>query len=143
VILDIVAPGSIDLALMGYADGKTCLSDRFLMSEAKLRQVYQQITAPDSDDEEDLGLEPEPSRRKATKVATRKRKQSPIDSSEVEVSEGEVSGKATLPQSKPRKRAKATGSDKTGGPMQVKDAAKRKAQPAASGSEQQVSKLPS
>ncbi|KAG9126000.1 hypothetical protein FRC07_005272 [Ceratobasidium sp. 392] len=57
VLFLLLAPGGIDLALCGYADAKTWLSDSFLISERELCWVYQAVNAADSDDSDNSDAE--------------------------------------------------------------------------------------
>ncbi|KAB5587967.1 SNF2-related protein [Ceratobasidium theobromae] len=143
VVLDIVAPGGIDLALLGYADGKTCLSDKFLTSEHKLRHAYRQITAPEFDDGEELDSEPEPIVRKPAKPSVRKRKQD--DPAIADRRDGATEVMMPTP-SNPNKRAKITldaqvgqsknpgGASRVAGPKMDVRSVQAKGIPTASGS---------
>ncbi|KAG8710920.1 hypothetical protein FRC09_020876 [Ceratobasidium sp. 395] len=107
VVLNIVAPTGIDLALVGYADSKTCLSDRFLMSEKKLREAYLQITAPEWDDGDELEVasNSQVTTARASKVASRSRKRTLAQSNDEEHTQDHAPGVPAAP-SKPAKRAK-------------------------------------
>lgn len=106
LLYNIVAPDGIDLALMGYSESKSGLSDRFMMSQKQLQQAYLAITAPEVDDGEEIELEQEPtsSKVKATKVVSRKRKHQAEDKSNGVAAE--------LNPASPAKRTKTSGSKK-------------------------------
>ncbi|KAG8734345.1 hypothetical protein FRC11_005332 [Ceratobasidium sp. 423] len=119
VVYDIVAPDGIDLALSGYADSKTCLSNRFLMSQKKLKQAYLEVTSKvdededeDDDEEDDMGITQ--GATKATKVVSRKRKHQVTDGNEEEddVSE-DAAGKKKSGSARSSKRPKASSTRKT------------------------------
>ncbi|KAG9102129.1 hypothetical protein FS749_015712 [Ceratobasidium sp. UAMH 11750] len=112
VVLDIIAPGTIDLALAGYANGKTMMLDSFLAAKQALHRAHTIITSTtvDSEDEDEAEAAYEAdcatqNDAKPSKVADRVRKRRVIDSDD-EANSNEAS---QLP-SKPAKRARATGS---------------------------------
>ncbi|KAG9098672.1 hypothetical protein FRC06_006082 [Ceratobasidium sp. 370] len=97
IVIDIVAPGSIDLALAGYANGKIMMSDVFLAAGRELHRAHAIITSPavDSEDEEEAeaAFDVEsvtPSEDKQSKVVRRPRKR-PVVVSEDEDNTEETS----------------------------------------------------
>ncbi|KAJ1301361.1 hypothetical protein OPQ81_008626 [Rhizoctonia solani] len=107
LVFDIVAPDGIDLALMGYSDSKTCLSNCFLMSQKALKKLYLEVTAPSNDGEEE-GEEEEDffGAFKATNPSTQKRKHQQTDLDKTDTLEGAVRGNKSLHVSIPNKATK-------------------------------------
>ncbi|CEL53169.1 putative ATP-dependent helicase C17A2,12 OS=Schizosaccharomyces pombe (strain 972 / ATCC 24843) GN=SPAC17A2.12 PE=3 SV=1 [Rhizoctonia solani AG-1 IB] len=74
-VYTMITPQSVDVALMGYSQGKAALSSSFLTSNKKLLEVYRNMAAPISaDDEWDVEVDAGPSGLRASKLPARKRK---------------------------------------------------------------------
>ncbi|KDN38064.1 hypothetical protein RSAG8_09749, partial [Rhizoctonia solani AG-8 WAC10335] len=102
----IVAPEGIDLALMGYASGKTLTSERFMMSNNQLQRIYQGVTAAASEPEDDEDAEQQSAvvSTKGSKVASRKRKELPTEPAERDARDekaGELGSSRPVKRSKP------------------------------------------
>ncbi|KAG8739125.1 hypothetical protein FRC10_006123 [Ceratobasidium sp. 414] len=87
VVVDIIAPGSIDLALAGYANGKTMMSDSFLAAGRELRRAHTIITSTavesESEDEAEAAYDAEcaiQNEPKPSKVVRRAPKRRIVDS---------------------------------------------------------------
>ncbi|CEL53741.1 putative ATP-dependent helicase C17A2,12 OS=Schizosaccharomyces pombe (strain 972 / ATCC 24843) GN=SPAC17A2.12 PE=3 SV=1 [Rhizoctonia solani AG-1 IB] len=111
-----ISPQSVDVALMGYSQGKATLSSSFLASNKKLLEVYRNMAAPTSaDDEGDIEVDAGPSGLRASKLPARKRKVTddegltnsgaPLDNNDVSSQEipPKKRGKTSVSHTKPRR----------------------------------------
>ncbi|EUC53977.1 SNF2 family amino-terminal protein, partial [Rhizoctonia solani AG-3 Rhs1AP] len=115
-VYTIVSRDGIDLALLGYAGGKTLTSEQFMMSQNEFQQIYQGITAPaESENEEEQDEGSGIVSTKGTKVTNRKRKQPLIiGSGEDSVHRADTTGAMEPVTSRPEKRSKLAASSSTG-----------------------------
>lgn len=83
MVVDIIAPRGLDLAIAGYAGGKTVLSSSFLRSERELHQAHAAFEAMEFESEpEESDVEELPAdlpAAKKSKVVERKRKATAVN----------------------------------------------------------------